>query len=102
MPYTGQGYKEAHHTGELKPRFVKKSGDYLRSFNFGVIKTGFASVHGGTSPWARRAKFALISLPILTSMVVGATHLVQNSFMVYLKYQGMVDAYYYQVVLPQQ
>ena len=35
-------------------------------------------------------------LPLVVSLGVGGMHYVTKSFQVYLKYQAMVDAYYYQ------
>ena len=34
----------------------------------------------------------------MASLTVGGVHFVSQSFLVYLKYQAMVDSYYYQVV----
>ena len=38
-------------------------------------------------------------LPIAAATSFGAMHLISQSFMVYLKYQALVDSYYYNVVM---
>ena len=38
-------------------------------------------------------------IPVFASVALGVIHVVSNSFMVYLKYQAMVDAYYYREIL---
>ena len=34
--------------------------------------------------------------PVMASMCIGATQMVTQSFLVYLKYQALVDSYYHQ------
>ena len=77
-------------------RFSNRSTRYLRSLDFGWIRTRFMG--GG----ARKSNFLLFMLPVVASFGVGATHMISQSFMVYLKYQAMVDAYYYQEIAKQE
>ena len=64
---------------------------FLRSLQFGFIREKFAQ--GGF--WGKKTTVALFMFPIMASMCLGATQMVQSSFLVYLKYQALVDAYYY-------
>lgn len=45
---------------------------------------------------AKKSNLLLFMLPVVASFGVGATHMISQSFMVYLKYQALIDAYYYQ------
>lgn len=49
----------------------------------------------GNSQVQRRANFLLYAIPISISLGVGAMHLGSQSFLIYLKYQAIVDAYYF-------
>ena len=55
----------------------------------------------GNSGLARKAQFAMYAVPVALSLFVGGMHLGSQSFMIYLKYQAMVDNYYYEHVLQQ-
>ena len=79
------------------PRFSNKSTRYLRSLDFSFIRTRFSSMKGSSSV-QRKATILLYGIPILASIGVGGMHFVSQSFLIYLKYQAMVDSYYYQVV----
>ena len=50
----------------------------------------------------KRANILLFLLPVTVSIGVGGMHLLSQSFLIYLKYQAMVDSYYYNVVMKQQ
>ena len=71
-------------------RFSNKSTRYLRSLDFGWVRSRFM---GGGS---KKSNVLLFMLPVVASIGVGATHMISQSFMIYLKYQALVDAYYYQ------
>lgn len=43
----------------------------------------------------RGGKYRII-VPALFGLVVGSQHYIRESFVIYLKYQGLVDAYYHQ------
>lgn len=83
---------------QAAPRFSNRSTRYLRSLDFGFIRTRFMSMRGN-SQVQRRANFFLFAIPIVISLGAGAMHLGSQSFLIYLKYQAIVDAYYYQEVL---
>ena len=90
----------AQGTETSSPRFSNKSTRYLRSLDFSFIRSKF-SVMRGNSTLQRRTNLLLFMLPVTVSIGVGATHLLSQSFMIYLKYQALVDAYYYQEVMKQ-
>ena len=50
----------------------------------------------------KRANILLFLLPVTVSIGVGGMHLLSQSFLIYLKYQAMVDSYYFNVVMKQQ
>ncbi len=82
------------------PRFSNKSTRYLRSLDFSFIRSKF-NVMRGNSSLQRRTNLLLFMLPVTVSIGVGATHMLSQSFMIYLKYQALIDAYYYQEVMKQ-
>ena len=81
-----------------QPRFSNKSTRYLRFLDFGFIRTKYKAAQGN-AVLRKRANILLFLLPITVSIGVGGMHLLSQSFLIYLKYQAMVDSYYYNVVM---
>ena len=88
---TGHNLSEKSVITESSKRFAGQGNDYLRSIKFGFIRQRFAS----GSFWGRKTTAALFMFPVMASMVIGATQMVTQSFLVYLKYQALVDSYYH-------
>lgn len=98
---TPQGIEHvAGNTGseQTGPRFSNRLTRYLRAVDFGFIRSRFTSLQKSQTA-NRRAKFLFYAVPMTVSLGIGLMHLTSQSFLIYLKYQAMVDAYYYNVVL---
>ena len=72
-------------------RFAGRGNEYLRSLKFGFIRQRFST----GSFWGRKTTLVLFMFPVVASMSIGVTQMVTQSFLVYLKYQALVDAFYH-------
>ena len=75
-------------------RFDNKTTRWLRTIDFGFIRTRFFAMQGNTK-LHKRANVILYMLPLVVSIGFGSMHFMTQAFKIYLKYQAMVDAYYY-------
>ena len=73
-------------------KYAGRGTEYLRSLNFGFIRQRFSS----GSFWGRKSTAILFMFPVVASACIGLTQMVNQSFMIYLKYQALVDAFYQQ------
>ena len=63
-------------------RYAGRGNEFLRSLRFGFIRQRFSS----GSFWGRKTTAVLFMFPVMASMCIGATQMVTQSFLVYLKY----------------
>ena len=85
-----QGQSAAAMVTDSSKRYAGRGTEYLRSLNFGFIRQRFSS----GSFWGRKSTLVLFMFPVVASVSIGITQMVRQSFMIYLKYQAMVDAFY--------
>jgi hypothetical protein len=79
-------------------RFSNKTTSWLRKLKLGdAIFTRFLQMKG-SSTVHRKLIFAYYAVPTAFVFMVASLNCVQQSFMVYLRYQAMVDSYYFNVV----
>ena len=79
-------------------RFDNRTTRWLRRLDFGFIRTRFFAMQGNKK-LHKRANVILYLLPLVVSIGFGSMHVATQSFKIYLKYQAMVDAYYYQEIM---
>lgn len=97
----GIGFKTNDHVFEYNQpkesagdhRFQNKTTRYLQSFKFKGVKDRF-DVMLSDPKVRRRVKLAYFVLPVTFSFIAASKNYVEQSFLVYLKYQAMVDAYH--------
>jgi Mn-containing catalase len=70
----------------------------MKSLRFGFIRERFLRMRSSPQV-ARRAKILMYVLPGLFGLMAATSHYITQQFVVYLKYQALVDAYYHQKVL---
>lgn len=84
-------YKDKH---EAVPRKFTNQAEYLRSFKFFGLRDRFfvASKNPANKGKVRRG---LYMMAFGVGLTAGVIHYVRESFVVYLKYQALVDGYYW-------
>lgn len=70
----------------------------MKSLRFGYIKDKFFFMRKSPQV-ARKAKILLYVLPGLFGLMAATSHYISQQFVIYLKYQALVDAYYYKKVI---
>jgi hypothetical protein len=74
-------------------RFSNKFTRYLQTFRFGFVLETFKSMLASQKV-NNRARIAYYMVPMTMALGAATMNLVQQSFVVYLKYQAMVDVYH--------
>ena len=80
------------------PRFSNRQTRWLRSLDFGFIRNRYTAIQGN-APLQKRANLFFFMFPVVISVGVGMMHMASQSFLIYLKYQALVDQYYYQEIV---
>ena len=82
--------------------FVMKAQNYIQAEEPGWIMRKVLFMQENPERLKTRISFAGKFLICLIFLGAAASHLIKQSFPIYLKYQGLIDAYYYKQLKMQQ
>lgn len=83
-----------HAASESSRKFAPRFSTWLRSFQFGHVITRFnaARVNSATH---RKARFIIYAVPTTFAFIGAVSNFFSQSLTIYLRYQAMVDEYYF-------